>query len=97
MNPVNTPQFMPDECYICNLAYSCNIRKLKKTMDSKEPTCALNLRGFSTDLKWKCRKKAADKRETLLQYVERVLRQDVEAENTPTKQQGKSSAKRKTT
>jgi len=63
-------------------------------MDPKEPTCALNLRGFSTDLKWKCRRKAADKRETLLQYVERVLREDVEAKEE-IKTQGKPYAKRK--
>jgi hypothetical protein len=63
-------------------------------MDSKEPTCALNIRGFSTDLKWKCRRKAAGKHETLLQYVERVLREDVEA-TEETKAQGKPTAKRK--
>jgi hypothetical protein len=61
-------------------------------MESKQPTCALNLRGFSTDLKWKCREKATKQRETLLQYVERVLREDVEHRET---HQGKINAKRK--
>jgi hypothetical protein len=65
-------------------------------MKSKEPTCALNLRGFSTDLKWECRRKAAGGRETLLQYVERVLREDVEKKNE-TKPQGKTMAKGKAT
>lgn len=65
-------------------------------MDAKEPRCSLNLRGFPTDLKWKCRRKATDRRETLLQYIERVLREDVEAAEE-VRPQGKSGAKRKAT
>jgi hypothetical protein len=63
-------------------------------MATEDPKCSLNLRGFSTDLKWKCRRKAASKHETLLQYVERVLREDVETAEE-TKAQGKPSVKRK--
>jgi hypothetical protein len=64
-------------------------------MKSKESTCALNLRGFSTDLKWECRQKASKKHETLLHYVERVLREDLKKaeEANP---QGKTNAKRNT-
>jgi hypothetical protein len=62
-------------------------------MQPQEPTCALNLRRFSVDLKWKCKQKAAARKETLAQYVERVLREDVE--QVAKDNQGKSTAKRK--
>jgi hypothetical protein len=63
-------------------------------MPNKDPKCALNLRGFPFDLKWKCREMAAKKKETLAQFVERTLR---EAVTEPVGQaEGKSKAERRT-
>lgn len=59
------------------------------TQMSDEPKCALNLRGFPADLKWKLREKAAQQKMSLLQFVEKVLRaavQDEQAEAAKKKQ-----------
>jgi hypothetical protein len=41
---------------------------------AKRPKCALNLRGFPSDLKWECREQAASEKKTLGQFVEAELR-----------------------
>jgi hypothetical protein len=44
---------------------------------AKESKCALNVRGFPKDLKWKCRQRAAAEQKTLGQFVESELRKAV--------------------
>ena len=63
-------------------------------MEGRDPKCSLNLRGFPVDLKWKCREKAAQEKETLAQFVERVLREAVKTRETE-RDKGKSRAKSK--
>ena len=60
---------------------------------SKESKCALNVRGFPKELKWKCKEKAAAEKKTLGQFIEAELRKAIEkTSETP---EGKARAKRK--
>jgi hypothetical protein len=64
-------------------------------MTPKESTCALNLRTFPKELKWKCKQKAAAEHKTLGQFVEDELRKATDRTPAKIDQEDKPVAKRK--
>jgi hypothetical protein len=64
-------------------------------LDTKEPTCALNLRKFPKDVRKRLNKIAQDFEEDVQDFAPRWLRERLDQEEKKLAELGKSSTKRK--